>query len=1762
MSDEFNLEAHLNIIVTGLAEALDQIKAIGPAIDGAVTFMAELDEKFAGVSAQAEQNSKALLAAGDSVALLETKIGELSSALNTEDAAVARGSAAWQERAKALSAAQRQYKTFRQEQASDPNTTAENPLASSSGTDQRDQLKTLAAKNANYGSEIEQAAKKIDAAQARINKANKSKNYDTEVSELGEVAAATNRLGAAEKSLAAAHGANDAAKEGDENLKSQAAARGKLADSMEEQEAATKSLAAAQKGMQKTVATPSKVAKLPFGLSEGSLPRVRYAMYDVSAGAAVMGGALVGAFAAAAAAAISFEDDFAQVKRTVEIAGEAAKDLKQDFVDLSTTIPVAFSDLSEIGALGGQLNIAAADLTNFTEVTAKFSATTNVGIDSAGTALGRLDQLINDGAGNFDGLASSILKVGVNSISTESQIIAIAQNIAGIASTVGLTTDEVVGLSGAMASMGIAPEAARSTVTRLFTKIQLAIEEGGEAMDKFGTLSGQTGAQFEAAWKNDAGSSLVAMLSGVDAAGDSAISTLKELGLTSVRDVPNLLKLAQNTDMLSSALGLASSGLKESAELSSQYGVINETLASKLQILTNTVTAMFASMGESTTGAISSLISGLTGFFGMMTDFAASDGGQVFTGLLLTLALVGGAMALAVAGGARLFGGYLALKTMLIELSATRNADTGSQAANTAATNTNTVSKRANAAAALAQAQATHTATTATRVLINSLKVAGWGIAIAGVAALVYALAEYSSSADRAAEKAEKFFGSGTDELSKAILKDTAAFADASDAAASMTTSVLRLETSTEDWVAGAEEAIGATITLGENTTATTEEFDKQTVAIDKATEAVLRKMLVDSEMVQKTFQADNGVEAIEATGFSTQAFYDELAADPLEGGKEYIGKWVDGMASELEIQSGSLRAILEGPANGMRTDATQARLGLSDEDIQIINGLREAYGLFGDVADETANGVRIAGEEAAKTIVVSEALGRASESTADGLMSYTNAAGEAVSVGIEFNTLLGNQVDQVFAAGIASEQLSGSIDSLGQAFTSNGATVALSGSAMRSALKDISASAADGPQAAAMMSVLFSAIVQGGYASAEQLAILRDEMNMMDGITGVITNKTGPAVTATLAKFKRAAEGAAGGIGSVGGAASDAADEIRTLTDYGNDLSGVFSRMSEIRYGPQEALDALSSGWISLKNDSEDAQEAIEDAGDAIDDAANKAAKANATLQGLASDKSSLEYWLDVATMYDDAERVKQIQAELAENAADTAEAQADLNAANKDSSSAAKELSDAQEAGSKSLTGNSEAAIENRSSLTDMIGDYEKLIEVYAATGVPADQLAAKTAKLKAQFVDQATKLGFARGEVLSYAASFDDMAKAIANVPRDITVGLDITGIDAAIAEFKAKLAAANVSSGGGGGGGGFDPFGDSLTDIETGQPRGTIMFNGDTTLVSDALEDVYRLVEDANPQIRIDGSNFSALKILDATVAAVEQGETTITIGGDTYGVEEAAELARQAINDSTASVTIDGETVDAGDALTGFLSDVRSSSAEVTIDGEAHFADEVLMDTLAAILEGKEFVTIDGNPVNALEALELAKTAINESSASTRIDASTYDADQAMEALVRRVASAEVYLGVGIKERQGNTRVYGWGDYPSASESLWGWADGGFTGRGGKHDAAGVVHRGEYVFPQEAVRYYGVENLSHMHQRATRGYASGGPVGGTTPGAAGANSTTSSVSQMSAADRGFFTDLFREFAGSLTVTDGVIASAASAATQRLVKSGAN
>jgi TP901 family phage tail tape measure protein len=437
-----------------------------------------------------------------------------------------------------------------------------------------------------------------------------------------------------------------------------------------------------------------------------NLNATRYALYDVSATLGIVGAAMVGLGVATYGTSISMERDFQAVVRTTGAAGVQIDYLRDQFVDLSKSIPVSFADLTDIGALGGQLGVAAKDLAGFTEVVAQFSATTDVSVDASATAFGRLDSLLPDVEGNYKALGSSILRVGVNSVATESAIINTAQQIASMAQIANISAPDIIGLAGALASLGIPPELSRSVITSTFTKIVGAVNAGGDSLEAFGSAAKMSGTEFAAAWKEDSIGTFQRLLQGINES-DNAIGTLDGLGLASQRLTPTLLKLAQNTDLLSSTLADGNKGFDEATELQRQFGITSGTVSAKLQVLVQNFQAWLYEVGQGG-NALGGLVDILTGLIGGLADLAKNPVANFFGQVTIGAVALVGVIALVAAGFARAAAGTLALSTAL--------------GVNTVAVTGNTLSFGAQIAAMTAAGGAAKAAAVGIRILGGAMK--------------------------------------------------------------------------------------------------------------------------------------------------------------------------------------------------------------------------------------------------------------------------------------------------------------------------------------------------------------------------------------------------------------------------------------------------------------------------------------------------------------------------------------------------------------------------------------------------------------------------------------------------------------------------------------------------------------------------------------------------------------------------------------------------------------------------------------------------------------------------------------------------------------------------------------------------------------------------------------------------------------------------------------------------------------------------------
>src|SRR5690625_2095236 len=1166
-----------------------------------------------------------------------------------------------------------------------------------------------------------------------------------------------------------------------------------------------------------------------------TLPRLRYALYDVSRTLTRMGTALTGLSVGAAAVSVSMSRDFADVIRTTEafrdVTGQSVKSMREDFEDLYSSMPVDWGDLTRIGEMAGQMGIASNEVADFTETVTRFSASTDVTVDAAATTMGRLSELLNVTSDEYDNLASSILAVGVNSVATESQIAETSQQIAGIAGTAGLSADEVIGLSAALASIGTPPELSRGIVTRLFTNLMEATNEGGQRLEVFAETAQMSASQFKDAWERDAAGALQAVMQGLGEVEESqAIERLKDLGIQQVRDIPAVLKLSQNYELLAQSMGVAADGYAQGSALAEHYGVVSEEMSSKIHVLKNQFALLLDALGQFTqTDFFKGLVDMATRALNLLTTLANTKMAQWAGGVsvavravVVGLALLAGRLTSAVAAS---FG----LRTALANLIPIMGSS--SAAANANSTSLFNLAR---------QMWATRGAANALRATLAGL---GVGLAL-GVAS--FAVAKITENLQKARNAAESFSG-----LHDAIAADTQAFREAVDAGEDVSDSYREVEVSAREAAQGSNEMsdslkdiLGITEPTVGGLHSVADAADEATIALGREFAAAVAKSIAENEDLVDIL--DKGADELSEAGFKVTEYAQALAQGNAD---EYIDKIRESL-SQLNAESMKDVTWFAG------MDAEQLPWA---EDFM---DAADALDVLSKAAEESEEGFKKVNLEADLFNAIAEDMGVSVEELDGKLSDVSDSTDDFRSVLTGFDdsayrmqgtlydraeTLIDNGASKDASAQerrASVEALSRAFDGLwsmsegdAQEFAGNlaeafayleGAEITLADStymlfdAFTAAFGSEWHAHLDSTEAHKSVQHFLDAVIAALEARAElerEMAArystksvgldnwaaasgmdYRDDAAKFYRDSAAAIEKQISAVKGLSSRLGEAREAGkragrdihramapqrqGGGRRSVGQGARDAQEatkdlkeEIRTLKDYASDLSEIWSRAFEIRFSGQQTIDAVRTSIRGMADRFEEARQRAQDLRLQLQ-------TLRGDLSGIRAEISKQEYFLSIATEYGDSARAEQIQARLVELQAELAQKQQEVSKTSKD-------LSKAQKESSKTLTGSSEAAIKNRSDLMSLLQQYQEHIGALANSGASTKTLQRETERLRQDFVKQATQLGFSRKEIRKYERGFKDVKTAIDRVPRRITVRASMSPAQQAVNEWIARV-----------------------------------------------------------------------------------------------------------------------------------------------------------------------------------------------------------------------------------------------------------------------------------------------------------------------------------------------------------------------------------
>ena len=352
--------------------------------------------------------------------------------------------------------------------------------------------------------------------------------------------------------------------------------------------------------------------------------------------------------------AMDWESAFAGVKKTVDDSTEGYAQLEGELRNLAKTLPATHTEVAAVAEAAGQLGVARDDIVGFTATMIDLGETTNLTADEAATAIAQISNVMGtmdrEGSEGVERFGAALVELGNNGASTESEILDMAQRIAGAASTVGASESDVLALSNTLASMGIRAEQGGGVATRVIIKMRSAVDEGGESLETFARVAGTSAEEFAAKFRSSPMEALDLVAQGigrVNTEGGNVSATLSDLGVKGTEETQVMLALASAGDLLSESLRMGEEAWKSNSALAEEAQKRYETSEARIQIAWNNIKDAAIDAGGSILPVAADLADSVATVVGAFTDLPGPAKGAVGA-----LAGVGGVAA--TAGGALL----------------------------------------------------------------------------------------------------------------------------------------------------------------------------------------------------------------------------------------------------------------------------------------------------------------------------------------------------------------------------------------------------------------------------------------------------------------------------------------------------------------------------------------------------------------------------------------------------------------------------------------------------------------------------------------------------------------------------------------------------------------------------------------------------------------------------------------------------------------------------------------------------------------------------------------------------------------------------------------------------------------------------------------------------------------------------------------------------------------------------------------------------
>lgn len=359
-----------------------------------------------------------------------------------------------------------------------------------------------------------------------------------------------------------------------------------------------------------------------------------------------VGAALAGMGAASVKTAMSFETAMAEVNKTADFVTEdGLGNLRKELEDLSKTMPLAFEELADIAASGGQMGIAGENLAQFTETIAKMGIAFDISAGQAAESMGFIASAYQVPIEKLGEVGDAINEVSNNSGATADKTIDFMLRTGAAANNMNIAAEATAAMGAAIIDAGGSVEKSGTAVSNML--LEMANPEWLKDNANMFKEMGVSTTDFANLVKTDGLAAFNLFRDGVIAA-DDPMSNLRDAFGASA---PHIAKLFDETSKFAPLIDAVGQGAAGAAthigSLDNEYRIMADTTANAFVRIMNNARLVAATLGDAFLPAVLEVTNAIIPLVQNVAAWAKENPELIVTIAKVTAVVLGAVVAIA-----------------------------------------------------------------------------------------------------------------------------------------------------------------------------------------------------------------------------------------------------------------------------------------------------------------------------------------------------------------------------------------------------------------------------------------------------------------------------------------------------------------------------------------------------------------------------------------------------------------------------------------------------------------------------------------------------------------------------------------------------------------------------------------------------------------------------------------------------------------------------------------------------------------------------------------------------------------------------------------------------------------------------------------------------------------------------------------------------------------------------------------------------------